>query len=294
MDLFIDKLRQTCKDQPAWIAFPESEDSRIRSSAKQLLDENSVAGVYFISARQLPEFSQYGERVKFKAPGESALDTAAELLYRNEVQAVIAGAVETTADVIRAGIRGVGLAEGVRTVSGSFIMNKPGSHLCLYADCGAVISPNAKQLCDIAVSSVETWQKLYPDAPPYVAFLSFSTKGSAEHESISKIHEAVSMFKEVAPKIAVDGELQFDAAFDKEIGHKKAPGSEVCGNANIFIFPDLNSGNIAYKITQRLAGYGAYGPILQGLAKPFSDLSRGSTIEDILASSYINLIRGRN
>jgi phosphotransacetylase len=163
----------------------------------------------------------------------------------------------------------------------------------LYADCGVVIAPTDRQLLDIAETSVATWRRLVPDVPPVVAFLSFSTVGSAKHEHQERMAEAAAAFKARCPDVESDGELQFDAAFDREIGAKKAPGSAVPGRANCFIFPTLDAGNIAYKITQRLAGFEAYGPILQGLAKPFSDLSRGSTDADILASAYVNLIRAR-
>jgi phosphotransacetylase len=172
-------------------------------------------------------------------------------------------------------------------------MNKDGEQVYLYADCGVVIAPTEKQLLDIASESVKTWNCVFPEKAPVVAFLSFSTKGSAAHEQQEKMASVAAKFKELFPNIESDGEFQFDAAFDSVIGASKAPGSLIPGRANCFIFPDLNSGNIAYKITQRLAGFQAYGPILQGLAKPFCDLSRGSTVEDILASCYINLKKSR-
>jgi phosphate acetyltransferase len=226
----------------------------------------------------------------------AALAHAAELLAAGQVDAVLGGNTATTADVIRAGIAGVGLAPGVRTVSGAFVMNKPGERVYLYADCGVVIAPTVKQLVDIAVESVRTWKLVMPDEQPVLAFLSYSTKGSAQHESAVKMAEAAQIFAAQhaeALGAVSDGELQFDAAFDPVIGSRKAPGSLVPGRANCFVFPDLGAGNIAYKITQRLGGYEAYGPILQGLSKPFSDLSRGSTVEDVLASAYVNLLRAR-
>jgi len=201
------------------------------------------------------------------------------------------------------------------SVSGSFIMDRPGgplpggdrpqwngsgedglgeAHTYIYADCGVVIDPTVEQLCDIARESVRTWQGVLAGrGDPVVAFLSFSTRGSASHPFQEKMAKAAALFHERHPEIKSDGEMQFDAAFDVAIGNRKCPGSPVPGAANIFIFPDLNAGNIAYKITQRLAGFSAYGPILQGLAKPFSDLSRGATIEDIVTAANISLLRSR-
>ena len=227
----------------------------------------------------------------------NALMQAGDLLFEGVLDVVLAGSISPTSDVIRAAISSVGLARGVRTVSGAFILDRPqeaDSRTFLYADCGVVIEPTAEQLCDIAWESVRTWQLVLPHrGDPVVAFLSFSTKGSANHSAQEKMAKAAALFKERHPEILSDGELQFDAAFDPATGKAKAPGSLVPGNANIFIFPNLDSGNIAYKISQRLGGFRAYGPILQGLAKPFSDLSRGATVEDIVTSANINLLRSR-
>lgn len=301
---FVDELRKKCQAEPARIGFPDSEDPRIWSVADQLLKEKSVREVVLFTRKAETtqaahqygvDLAKHGDKLRFS--GEAAdsrvgrLNAAAELLNQGKVDAVIAGNVATTAEVIRAGIGGVGLAAGVRTVSGAFIMHKPGVATYLYADCGVVIAPTVRQLGDIASESVKTWRRLFPKVEPVLAFLSFSTKGSAQHEAQAKIAEATALFKAQHPAVVCDGELQFDAAFDAEIGRKKAPESPVPGRANCFIFPDLGAGNIAYKITQRLAGFEAYGPILQGLGKPFSDLSRGSTVADILASSYVNLLR---
>jgi phosphate acetyltransferase len=312
----LNDLRGRCVAAPGRIAFPESADVRILRVADRLLAEGAAREVLLLSeeaatralARDAAlDLDRHGAKLIWSrppAPGvddalsetRAALAHAAELLGAGHVDAVLAGNTATTADVIRAGIAGVGLASGVRTVSGAFVMNKPGERVYLYADCGVVIAPTAKQLVDIAVESVRTWKLVVPDEQPVVAFLSYSTKGSAQHETATKIAEAAQAFvAHHASELGAlaDGELQFDAAFDPVIGGRKAPGSPVPGRANIFVFPDLGAGNIAYKITQRLGGYEAYGPILQGLAKPFSDLSRGSTVEDILASAYVNLLRAR-
>lgn len=232
------------------------------------------------------------------ALAHSPLEQAAYLLATDQVDAVVAGCVATTADVIRAALRGVGLSEGNKTVSGSFAMvrerpNEPKQHF-MFADCGVVIDPTVTQLVDIAAATVATHQALFPGETPVVAFLSFSTKGSAQHPHAEKMLQAAAAFQARFPHIASDGELQFDAAFLPSVGERKAPGSKAAGRANCFIFPNLDAGNIAYKITQRLAGFDAYGPILQGTAKPFSDLSRGASAEDIAVSGLIAMLRAKS
>ena len=213
------------------------------------------------------------------------------LLRQGICDSVLAGIETTTSDVIRAALGTVGLAERCRTVSGSFFMSRQES-VMLFADCGVVIKPDAQQLADIASQSVCTWRKLVGDqVDPVVGFLSFSSKGSASHFEASKMSEACRMFQSAHPDILADGELQFDAAYLKDVGEKKLPGSQIPGKTNIFIFPDLNSGNIGYKIAQRLGGFCAYGPILQGTSKVYSDLSRGASVDDIVVSSLINNLR---
>lgn len=228
---------------------------------------------------------------------QSPLDQASYLLAESHVDAVVAGCVATTADVIRAALRGVGLTEGNKTVSGSFAMvreapDQPKQHL-MFADCGVVIQPSVAQLVDIAAATVKTHDALFPGEKAIVAFLSFSTKGSAEHPDAKKMADAAAEFQKRYPDIISDGELQFDAAFVPSVGERKAPGSKAAGRANCFIFPDLDAGNISYKITQRLGGFAAYGPILQGTAKPFNDLSRGASSEDIAVSGLIAMLRSR-
>jgi phosphate acetyltransferase len=289
------------------LAFPESDEPRILQAAAALLAENCVGNVTFFTPKaatltlagslglDLESFAAKIIWADHQAAGEpTALNYAASLLKQNKVTAVVAGAATTTAAVIRAGIAGVGLASGVRTVSGAFFMYKkaaPKHQLLLFADSGVVIAPTIQQLVDIASESIKSWRSLVTTAPPVVAFLSYSTKGSATHESTVRVAEALALFKQRHPDVAADGEMQFDAAIDPEICARKAPGSAVAGAANCLIFPDLNAGNIAYKIAQRLGGYEAYGPILQGLNQPFSDLSRGSTVSDIVMSACVNLLR---
>lgn len=215
---------------------------------------------------------------------------AATLLSQGVVSASVAGAVHTTAQVIKAGLLGVGLADGIKTASSCFMMYRPDdASLFYFADCGVVVEPTDQQFLDITQSTVETCSRLSPTETPKVAFLSFSTKGSAHHDSQQKMKKAFEGYKLKNPDILCDGELQFDSAVVPAVAAKKCPKSPLGGAANILVFPNLDAGNIAYKIAQRLGGYEAYGPILQGFSKPFSDLSRGANVAEIYASCVISM-----
>lgn len=198
----------------------------------------------------------------------------------------VAGATRASAEVARAGLRIVGLAPGHSTLSSSFIMAMPDGRAFAYGDCAVVPEPDAQQLADIAIATAETFQVLVGEEA-VVAMLSFSTKGSAEHASLDVVREAVDRVRIRRPELSIDGELQFDAALLPHVGDMKAPGSPAAGRANVFIFPNLAAANIAYKITERLGGAEAYGPLFQGLARPVNDLSRGCTAEDIYNISAI-------
>jgi len=198
----------------------------------------------------------------------------------------VAGATRPSAEVARAAIRVVGMAPGRRTLSSSFIMALPDGRTFAYGDCAVVPEPDAEQLADIAISTAETFSVLVGE-DPVIAVLSFSTKGSADHSSLEVIRDAVDRVRVMRPDLAIDGELQFDAAVVPQVAHAKAPGSPTAGRSNVFIFPNLAAANIAYKITERLAGAEAYGPLFQGLAQPINDLSRGCNAEDIYNISAI-------
>jgi phosphate acetyltransferase len=213
---------------------------------------------------------------------------AAAAVRFGEADLFVAGAVRTTADVLRAALWLIGLAPGGKLVSSFFVMVVPGApeRVFLFADCAVVPDPDPAQLAEIACVTADSYERLMQQVP-HVAFLSFSTRGSAEHPRVTKVREAVALAKAARPDRHFDGELQLDAAIDPGVGRRKAPDSIVAGHANVLIFPDLDAANIGYKIAQRIGGAGAYGPILQGLARQANDLSRGCSADDVVATATI-------
>ena len=270
-------------------------DDRVRSDAKKIdVDLTGIRVIDPSTSDKLSDFTNlYFNLRKHKGiTVEKARETvlrdlffAAMMVKEGMADGSVAGSSASTADVMRAGIQCVGIPEGISIVSSFFLMIFP-EKVYSFADCAVVPDPDANQLADIAISTADNHRNLIGEEPR-VAMLSFSTKGSAQHESVDKIIDAVKVIKDKRRDLEVDGELQFDAAIIDSIGKKKAPGSTVAGNANVLVFPDLNSGNIGYKIAQRLGGAEAVGPMVQGLNKPFFDLSRGCSVNDIVNTASI-------
>ena len=245
----------------------------------------------------------YQRRASKGMTREQASDTLANPLYygglllaAGDADACVAGAVNTTSDVIRAGLHCVGTRDGIKTVSGAFLMVSPqfGGRInnpFLFADAGVVPDPTCDQLADIAEASAASFERITGETPR-VALLSFSTKGSASFASVDKVKASVQILKDRFVSFAFDGELQLDAAIVPDVGRRKAPGSTVAGSANVLIFPDLDAGNIGYKLTQRFGQAIAIGPLLQGMARPMNDLSRGCTAEDIELVAACALLMG--
>ena len=223
------------------------------------------------------------------------------MLKAGDVDGYVSGACHSTANTLRPGLQVVKTAPGIKTVSSCFIMIAPDGGnkynpdgVAVFADCAINIEPDAQQLADIAISSAKS-AKTLAGIEPRVAMLSFSTKGSGNDDkffkSVPKMQEATRLAKEMAPDLALDGEFQFDAAVAPEVGEIKAPDSAVAGHANVFVFPNINAGNIGYKIAQRFGGYMAIGPVCQGFAKPLNDLSRGCTVDDIVATVAVTALQ---
>jgi phosphate acetyltransferase len=311
------ELKETVKSAYPTIVFPEGTDERILKAASRLSNDEilkpilignkaeisklieqhnlSFKNVEIVQPDLYEGFSQlvsaFVERRKGKATEEDARKTLLDenyfgtmLVYTDKADGLVSGAAHSTADTVRPALQIIKTKEGFRRTSGAFIMVREDEKY-MFADCAINISPDANDLAEIAIATAETAKAFNLD--PNVAMLSFSTKGSAKSPETEKVVEATKLAKERDPQLFIDGEFQFDAAFVPEVAAKKAPDSPLAGKANVFVFPSLEAGNIGYKIAQRLGGFEAIGPILQGLNKPVNDLSRGCNVEDVYKLALI-------
>ncbi|MDF7672393.1 phosphate acetyltransferase [Lactobacillus sp. ESL0701] len=308
-ELLKDKVQASHKNYR--IVFPEGTDKRVIAAASRLAQEKIIEPILLGDSQEIAQVAQADERdlstvtvidiaaythldemITAFAAARSKSFTPQEiakqlqdpnyfgtmLVKMGKADGMVSGAAHSTADTVRPALQLIHAADGMHRVSGSFIMER-GTEKYVFADCAINIEPDSSTLAEIAYQSVQTARLI--DIDPKVAFLSFSTKGSAKGEMVDKVQEANELFHKQHPEIIADGELQFDAAYVPEVAATKAPNSALKGQANIFVFPELQSGNLAYKITQRLGNFTAIGPILQGLAAPVNDLSRGASSQDI-------------
>lgn len=277
---------------------------------KKVAGNLDLTGVTIINPEKSDKLQEYANQFyeMRKSKGvtqEAALQTCKDTLYfavmmikNKEADGMVSGAIHSTGDTLRPALQVIKTAPGISIVSSSFLMEVPDKKygdngVMVFADCAININPTSDELAAIAVASAETAKSL-AGINPRVAMLSFSTKGSAKHEFVDKVAQATAKLKEIAPDLNVDGELQADAALVESVGQLKSPGSPVAGHANVLIFPDLQAGNIGYKLVQRLAGAEAVGPICQGLARPVNDLSRGCSVDDIVSVVAITAVQAQN
>ena len=329
----VDQIKGNARKNLQTVVLPEGYDDRMVEAAGRIVEDGlarvvllgnpdtlrakaaeqgaSLEGVTLLEPAQSPKLESYvdqlveirkkkgltREEAKKLLTGEDNLYFGAMMVRMGDAGGAVAGAFNTTGDVLRAAFQVIGTAPGMKTVSSVFLMvtktpefGEDGT--ILFADCAVNPNPDAQALAEIAVATARSC-KSFLGVEARVAMLSFSTKGSAKHEDADKVLKALEIAKELDPALQIDGELQADAALVPKVGAKKAPGSAVAGKANTLVFPDLDAGNIGYKLVERLAGAEAVGPIIQGLAKPVNDLSRGCSVEDIISVAAITAVQAQ-
>ncbi|WP_017756662.1 phosphate acetyltransferase [Calidifontibacillus oryziterrae] len=321
MNELFSSIKEKVKSAKKSIVFPEGTDERILTAVSRLVKDNVVNPIVIGNRKEVeararllnvslddvevydPEtydeqdllVSAFVERRKGKATEDDARKIIKDenyfgtmLVYAKKADGLVSGAIHSTADTVRPALQIIKTKSGIRKTSGMFVMTR-GNEKYIFADCAINVAPDSQDLAEIAKVSAES-AKLF-DIEPRVAMLSFSTKGSADTPETEKVAEAVKIAKQQYPDLVIDGEFQFDAAFVPTVAEKKAPDSVIQGNARVFVFPNLDAGNIGYKITQRLGGFAAVGPILQGLNRPVNDLSRGCNTDDVYNLALITALQ---